>query len=176
MADERKARLQAEADLVAAQARAAGAEAMVEHLKLLIAKLRRERFGQSSERGQKLLDQLELQLEELEAAAAEEETKAELAGHDDTVVRSFGACTVTLEPLYALIHRHVLAAERLHGDDTTVPVLAKKKAIKGRIWTYVRDDRPFGGPDPPAAVFFYGQRDAIGTLRSVYMRRRMLVR
>src|SRR6202051_64548 len=37
----------------------------------------------------------------------------------------------------------------------TVPVLAKVKTRTGRIWTYVRDDRPFGGTDPPAAVFFY---------------------
>jgi transposase len=47
-----------------AEARASGAEAMVAHLKLLIAKLRREQYGQSSERGRKLLNQLELQLEE----------------------------------------------------------------------------------------------------------------
>jgi transposase len=39
-------------------------------------------------------------------------------------------------------------------DDTTVPVLAKLKAVVGRIWTYVRDDRPFGGRDPPAALFY----------------------
>src|SRR5262249_26304727 len=45
--------------------------------------------------------------------------------------------------------------ERIHGDDTTVPVLAKSHCRTGRIWTYVRDDRPFGGADPPAAVFFY---------------------
>ena len=56
-----------------AEARASGAEAMVVRLKLMIAKLRHERFGASSERGSKLLDQLELQLEELEAAAAEDE-------------------------------------------------------------------------------------------------------
>ena len=56
-----------------AEARASGAEAMVAHLKLLIAKLRHEQFGASSERGRKLLDQLELQLEELEATAAEDE-------------------------------------------------------------------------------------------------------
>jgi len=56
---------------------------------------------------------------------------------------------------YELIKAHVFAAERLHGDDTTVPVLAKIKTRTGRLWTYVRDDRPFGGPDPPAAVFFY---------------------
>ena len=49
----------------------------------------------------------------------------------------------------------MFAAERIHGDDTTVPVLAKVKTRTGRIWTYVRDDRPFGGADPPAAVFFY---------------------
>src|SRR5260370_27017348 len=55
-----------------AEARAAGAEAMVAYLKLMIAKLRRDRFGQSAERGRKLLDQLELQLEELEAAASED--------------------------------------------------------------------------------------------------------
>ena len=47
------------------------------------------------------------------------------------------------------------AAERIHADDTTVPVLAKGKTRTGRLWTYVRDDRPFGGPDPPAAVYFY---------------------
>jgi transposase len=49
----------------------------------------------------------------------------------------------------------VLAAERIHADDTTVPVLAKTKTRTGRLWTYVRDDRPFAGPDPPAAAFFY---------------------
>jgi len=50
---------------------------------------------------------------------------------------------------------HVFAAERIHADDTTVPVLAKGKTRTGRLWTYVRDDRPFGGHGPPAAVFFY---------------------
>ena len=55
----------------------------------------------------------------------------------------------------------MLAAERLHGDDTTVPVLAKGKTVTGRCWTYVRDDRPFGGQAPPAAVFFYS-RDRSG--------------
>src|SRR6202790_4265278 len=59
-----------------AEARASGAEAMVAHLKLLIAKMKRDRFGQSSERSRKLLDQLELQLEELEASAVEDETAA----------------------------------------------------------------------------------------------------
>ena len=275
LAAERAARQQAEA-------RASGAEAMVAHLKLLIAKMKRERFGQSSERGQHLLDQMELQLEELEASAVEAEAAVALS--DTTSVVSFarrkpvraplpahlprervvvpapsacpccggrlaklgeditetlevvprqwkviqtvrekftcrrceriaqppapfhpiararagasllamilyakfgehqplnrqsasyaregieldtstladwvGACAATLMPLVELIRRHVFAAERLHGDDTTVPVLAKNKTATARLWTYVRDDRPFGGPDPPAAIFYYSR-------------------
>ena len=270
-----------------AEARASGAEAMVAHLKLLIAKLKRDRFGASSERGRKVLDQLELQLEELESAAtrgrggrrcrrrrqmatvvrglhpaqagarAAAGASAARAGGDpgptacpccggklaklgetitetleviprqwkviQTVREKFTcrACeTITqppapfhpiargragpnllamildsevrpaltaepaervlsrarasistsphwptgsapapraLAPLVALIRAHVMAAERIHGDDTTVPVLAKGKTITGRLWTYVRDDRPFGGPAPPAAVFFYSR-------------------
>ena len=284
----RAALLQERAALVAeqlarreAEARASGAEAMVAHLKLLIAKLRHEQFGASSERGRKLLDQLELQLEEVQAAAAEDEAaldpemeglparrpirrkpvrgplpahlprervvipgptacpccqgrlsklgedvnetlevvprhwkvvqtvrermacracetvsqppapfhpiargragpellatilEAKFGQHlplnrqSETFAREgieldvstmadwVGACTATLAPLVALIRAHVLAGERIHGDDTTVPVLAKNKTSTGRLWTYVRDDRPFGGPAPPAAVFHY---------------------
>ena len=274
---ERTARQQAEA-------RASGAEAMVAYLKLLIAKMKRERFGQSAERGRKLLDQLELQLEELEASATEDAVAAATAEPDPTAVHGFirkkpvrgplpahlprervvvpappscpccggrlvklgedvtetlevvprqwkviqtvrekftcrscekitqppapfhviararagasllamilyakfgehqplnrqsetyaregieldvstladwvGACTASLAPLIDLIRQHVLAAERLHGDDTTVPVLAKDKTVIGRVWAYVRDDRPFAGPDPPAALFFYSR-------------------
>jgi len=265
-------------------ARASGAEAMVAHLKLLIAKMKRDRFGASAERGRKLLDQLEMQLEELETAAAEDEAAAAPTQPDPTNVRPFtrakpvraplpshlprervvlpspascpccggklaklgetitetlesiprvykviqtvrekftcrscetitqpaapfhpiargragpnllagvlhgkfcdhqplnrqsesfaregvdlsvstladwvGACTTALAPLVALIRGHVLAAERIHGDDTTVPVLAKAKTVTGRLWTYVRDDRPFGGPAEPAAIFFYSR-------------------
>jgi transposase len=68
-----------------------------------------------------------------------------------------GAAAATLMPLNDVIRTHVFAAERIHADDTTVPVLAKDKTRTGRLWTYVRDDRPFGGPDPPAAVFFYSR-------------------
>jgi transposase len=279
------ARLEAEAELAAVRARASGAEAMVEQLKLLIAKLKRERFGQSSERARRL-DQLELQLEELEATATEDELAAEAAAAkaapDSTRVKSFerrkpvraplpvhlprervvipapcscpscggklaklgeditetleviprqwkviqtvrekfscracetitqppapfhpiargragagllamilhgkfgnhlplnrqsegfaregidldvstladwvGACTGTLAPLVALIRAHVLGAARIHGDDTTVRVLAKLRTTTGRLWTYVRDDRPFAGTSPPAAIFYY---------------------
>jgi transposase len=68
-----------------------------------------------------------------------------------------GAAAATLMPLVDVIRTHVFAAERIHADDTTVPVLAKGKTRTGRLWTYVRDDRPFGGPDPPAAMFFYSR-------------------
>ena len=66
-----------------------------------------------------------------------------------------GACAATLMPLIEAIRAHVFAAERIHADDTTVPVLAKGKTRTGRLWTYVRDDRPFAGLAPPAAAFFY---------------------
>jgi len=66
-----------------------------------------------------------------------------------------GAAAATLMPLVEAIRAHVFAAERLHGDDTTVPVLAKERTRIGRLWVYVRDDRPFAGPAPPAAAFFY---------------------
>src|ERR1700685_3647933 len=253
---------------------------MVAHLKLLIAKMKRDRFGASAERGRKLLDQLEMQLEELETAAAEDEAAAANTAPDKTIVRPFtrakpvrgplpahlprervvlpspsscpccggklaklgetitetlesipraykviqtvrekfscrscetitqppapfhpiaggragperratimfgkfgehqplnrqserfalegielsvstladwvGACTSALSPLVILIAANVLAAERLHGDDTTVPVLARGKTITGRLWVYLRDDLPFGGRAPPGGVF-----------------------
>jgi transposase len=71
-----------------------------------------------------------------------------------TLADQVGACTMVLQPLHALIERHVLSAERLHGDDTTVPILAKGQTVKGHIWVYVRDDRPFGGRSPPAALYY----------------------
>ncbi|TAY42434.1 IS66 family transposase [Rhizobium leguminosarum] len=75
-----------------------------------------------------------------------------------TLADQVGACAAALKPLHSLMEAHVLAAERLHGDDTTVPILAKGKTDRGRIWTYVRDDRPFGGQSPPAALY-YASRD-----------------
>jgi transposase len=257
----------------------------IERLKLLLAKARREQFGQTSERGKRLIDQLELQLAELVASAAEDEAAAEAqaaktgtvvathvrqkparrplpehlprervvvpppttcrccGGHRlakigevvtetlDVVPRRWfvrqtvrekltcrdcetiseppapfhviprarigasllamilfekygchqplnrqseryaregvdldvssladhvGAGAAALAPLHELIRTHVLAAERLHGDDTTVPVLAKGKTITGRLWAYVRDDRPFR-QGPPAVLFHYSR-------------------
>ena len=79
--------LRQRAELEAAAARASGAEAMIAHLKLTIAKLKRERWGQSAERSRHL-DQMELQLEELEAAAAEDAIAA-AAAPVPTTVKSF---------------------------------------------------------------------------------------
>jgi transposase len=279
---ERQARIAAEAEALLAKAKASSTEAMIAHLKLMIEKLRRELYGSRPERTARLIDQMELQLEELEAAASEDEIAAQVTareaalpaptlrrrpvrrpfpeslprervvvpaptsctccgslklaklGEDVTetlevvprawkvvqtvrekftcrdceaisqtpapfhvVPRGFagphllamvlfekfgqhqplnrqseryaregielsvstladqvGAATAALSPLHDLIAAHVLAAKRLHGDDTTVPILAKGKTDTGRIWTYVRDDRPFGGDDPPAALYF----------------------
>src|ERR1700704_957034 len=78
-----------------------------------------------------------------------------------TMADAVGAVCVALDPLRRLIEAHVMAAERLHGDDTTVPVLAKGKTDTGRCWVYVRDDKPFGGVGPPAAMFYYS-RDRAG--------------
>lgn len=55
---------------------------------------------------------------------------------------------------------YVLTAERLHSDDTTVPVLTMGKIDKGRIWTYVRDYRLFGGESLPAALYYQNQHQA----------------
>ena len=74
-----------------------------------------------------------------------------------TLADQVGACTVALAPLHDRIATHVLAAERLHGDDTPVPVLAKGRTDTGRLWVYVRDDRPFGGGAPPAALYRYSR-------------------
>jgi transposase len=277
--------LAARADVAAARAEQSSNLALIAHLKLQIEKLNRDRFGPRSERTARLLDQMELQLEELEAAATEDELAAEIAAAKTTTVSSLtrarparrpfpdhlprervvvpgpttcsccggdrlsklgedvtetlevvprqwkviqhvrekfscrdcerisqppapfhvtprgwagpnllamilfekfgqhqplnrqaerythegvplslstladqvGACTAVLMPLFQRLQAHVMAAARLHGDDTTVPVLARSKTDIARLWVYVRDDRPFGGPAPPGAVFHYSR-------------------
>jgi transposase len=276
--------VQAWAEASNARAEASSAEALVVHLRLTIEKLKRDLFGARNERKARLVDQMELQLEELEAAATEDELAAEKAaattqvrtftrrkparrpfpahlprervivpgpttcsccgssrlaklGEDvterlevvprqwkvvqtvrekftcrdcerisqapapfsvlprglagpsllamilfekygqhqplnrqseryaregidlsvSTLADQVGGCAVLLRPLYELIRAHVFAGERVHGDETPVPVLAKHETRKGRLWAYVRDDRPFAGPTPPAAVFFYSR-------------------
>jgi transposase len=272
-------------ELAVAQAKASDDQALIAHQQLQIAKLTRELYGQHSERSVRLLDQMELALEELESSATEDELAAERAAAKTTNVVAFirkrparqpfpehlprervveprpsacqccgsarlrklgedvtetleviprqwkviqhvrekftcrdcekisqapapfhviargwagpsllamilfekygqhqplnrqaeryaregvplslstladqvGACCAVLSPLIKRIEAHVFAAERLHGDDTTVPVLARGKTDLGRCWVYVRDDRPFGGRGPPAAMFYYSR-------------------
>jgi transposase len=283
---EQAARVASEERAAIAESRASGLEAEVETLRLTIAKLRRDKFGASSERGARLIDQLELQLAELEERIAQDQAAAEMAapprteqnatsgretrrkparrplpehlsrerivhpapsacpccggplrrlGEDitetlehvpaqwkviqhvrekfscrrceaitqppapshpiargragpqllaqvlfgkygahlplnrqseiyaregveldvSTLADWVGACAATLMPLVEAIASHVFVAERIHADDTTVPVLAKGKTRTGRLWAYVRDDAPFAGRAPPAAVYYY---------------------
>jgi transposase len=74
-----------------------------------------------------------------------------------TLADQIGAVCVAVKPIFLMIEAHVLAGERLHGDDTTIPRLAKYKTDVARIWDYVRDDRPFAGPAPPAVLCYYSQ-------------------
>lgn len=68
-----------------------------------------------------------------------------------------GQATWLLDPVVAAIRQHVFAAEKIHGDDTPVPVLAPGlgRTKTGHLWVYVRDDRPFQGAAFPAAAYFY---------------------
>jgi transposase len=274
------------AELAVAKAKASEDLALIAHQKLRIAKLERQIYGPRSERSSRLIDQLQLQLEEAEAAASEDELAAEAAVAKTTTVAGFtrkrpttrntfpenlprervvidpptaceccggtrlrklgedvtrtlesiprqwkvvetvrekftcrdcekvsqppapfhviprgwagpsllamlvfekfgqhqplnrqieryaregvpislstaadavGACCAVLAPLSRLLEAHVMASERLHGDDTTVPVMALGKCDVGRVWVYLKDDRPFGGSDPPAAIFYYSR-------------------
>src|ERR1700716_325892 len=74
-----------------------------------------------------------------------------------TMADAVGSVCAALDPLRRLVESHVMAAERLHADDTTVPVLAEGKTDTARCWIYLRDDRPFGGTGPPAAIFYYSR-------------------
>jgi hypothetical protein len=76
---------------------------------------------------------------------------------DSTLADWFGGSSRLLRPLIDALRRHVLSADKLHADDTPVPVLApgKGRTKTGRLWTYVRDDRPAGSEAPPAVWFGY---------------------
>ena len=283
--DEAARAARAEAELAIAKAKASDAAAVIVHQRLQIEKLTRQLYGQHSERTVRLIDQMELALEELESSASEDEIAAERAvakttnvvaftrkrparqpfpehlprervvepgpttcqccgstrlrklGEDltetleviprqwkviqhvrekftcrdcerisqapapfhviargwagpsllamilfekygqhqplnrqaeryaregvplslSTLADQVGACCAVLSPLLRRVEAHVFAAERLHSDDTTVPVLATGKTDTGRCWVYVRDDRPSGGQGPPAAMFYYSR-------------------
>ena len=68
-----------------------------------------------------------------------------------------GQTAALMRPLVDAVGAHVMAAERVHADDTTVPVLdpGRGKTKTGRLWCYVRDDRPFAGQAPPAVLYCY---------------------
>jgi len=74
-----------------------------------------------------------------------------------TMAEWVGGCRRLLQPLVEALRRHVMSATKLHTDDTPVPVLApgRGKTKTGRLWTYVRDDRPWGDPTPPAVWYAY---------------------
>jgi transposase len=79
-----------------------------------------------------------------------------------TLAYLVGHTTVALQPIHVLIEDHVRAAGCLHGDDTTVPLLARGGAKKARLWTYVRDDQRWNGGAPSAAIFRFS-RDRAAT-------------
>jgi transposase len=68
-----------------------------------------------------------------------------------------GQCSALLRPLVAALNRYVLSGAKVHADDTPVPVLApgEGRTKTGRLWTYVRDDRPADEESPPAVWFAY---------------------
>src|SRR5712672_3454551 len=165
---ERNARVMAEANAAVVKAEAANAqadlsssEALNAHLKLEIEKLRRELYGSRSERKARLLEQMELQLEDLETAATEDELAAETAAVRTQTVQSFQRKRPSRKPFPDHLPRERIVW-RLHNGPATdscadraprpgcrttawrryVPILAKGKTVTGRIWTYVRDDRP----------------------------------
>jgi transposase len=74
-----------------------------------------------------------------------------------TMAEWVGGCWWLLDPLTAALGRYVMAAGKLHADDTPVPVLdpGRGKTKTGRLWTYVRDDRPAGSAEVPAVLFRY---------------------
>jgi transposase len=70
-----------------------------------------------------------------------------------------GAASDLLAPLVDAVQKHVLAGHKLHADDTPIPVLSpgNGKTKTGRLWTYVRDDRPAGEQTAPAVWFAYSE-------------------
>lgn len=82
---------------------------------------------------------------------------------DTTLVDWCGRAMKTLQPLIDLIEAEIMSSDLLHADDTPIKVLdpsRRKKGLgkgvkQGRIWTYVRDQRPWAGDAPPGAVYYF---------------------
>ena len=89
--------------------------------------------------------------------------QAEIYARDDvdlprsTLADMVGQVARLVRPLVDALGRHVMQGVRVHADDTVVPVLEPGlgRTRTARLWTYVRDDRPFGGADPPAVLYRY---------------------
>jgi transposase len=107
----------------------------------LLAMIVFEKFGQHQPRNR------QSERYDLEGVPIALSTRADAVG---------SVCTV-LKPHWHLVEAHVMTAERLHADDTTVPVLAEGTTDIARCWIYLRDDEPFGGTGPPAAIFHYSR-------------------
>jgi len=74
-----------------------------------------------------------------------------------TLANWVGGATWWLKPLHDRLAEHVFASTKLFADDTPIPVLdpGRGRTRTGRLWAYARDDRPWGGTDPPAVIYFY---------------------
>lgn len=74
-----------------------------------------------------------------------------------TLANWVGGASWWLEALHDRLAEHVFTATKLFADDTPIPVLdpGRGRTRTGRLWVYARDDRPWGGSDPPAALYFY---------------------
>jgi transposase len=74
-----------------------------------------------------------------------------------TLAEWVGSASALVDPLLGALSKYVMNAQKLHADDTPIPVLAPGtgKTKTGRLWIYVRDDQPAGSTDPPAVLFRY---------------------
>ena len=83
--------------------------------------------------------------------------RLDLALSRSTLADWVGQCAALLRPLVEALGRHVTAGTVLHADDTPVPVLAPGtgRTRTARLWAYVRDERPWAGPAPPAVLYRY---------------------
>jgi transposase len=75
--------------------------------------------------------------------------------HRSTLAGWVGRAAFELRPLVEVVTAHVLAADKIHGDDTPVLAPGTGKTATGRLWAYVRDDRPWGSHEPPAVFYRY---------------------
>src|ERR1700687_2165862 len=123
------------AALIETRAKLVGAEALIEHLQLVISKMKREMFGPRSERSQRLLDQLELQLEELAAAAGEDAAETETAG---IPVQGFTRPRTRRD-----FPAHLRRRRIVHPAPGVLPVLRRHKTFEDRRGCH-RDAAPFG--------------------------------